>query len=204
MCTEPQFIMKELQGEELIAIYSKYSPLHFPADELKPAERIRQLIKDGIYRGYGLFLQNPDKSTALELTGYACLIQLPGHHTMLLDYYAILKEYRSHGIGSIFMKHLKQSNPFVDGIFMETENPDFAANETERAVRNKRNAFYLRNHARFTTMLSTLFGVHYKILYMPFAADYPDTYLHKELQEIYLHMFTRKHYATQVFLSEPL
>ncbi len=191
-------IIKKLTDEEIIHIYSTHSIRHFPADERKPLSSIERMLKDGIYTGYGLY----EKENNIILC-YAFFTILPDYRNILLDYFAVIEEYRSHGIGSLFLQQMKDSVTDYDGFLIETEDPDYASHEKELAIRNKRIAFYHANGCVFTGILAEVFGVHYRILYFPILSTPPLETLFTDFDAIYQHMVSRKNYNTQVTICMP-
>lgn len=185
---------KELPAEEVIRIYSTIAPLHFPKAELKPVENVKNYLENGLYTGYG-FYENET------LLAYALFLILPKERKLLLDYYAVLEEYRNDGIGSAFLRSLQTTLTSADGIYIESENPDYAKNEQEKAIQEKRIDFYHRNGAIFTGVLSTLFGVPYRVLYLPLSKkDLID--FHQEIDLIYQTMFSPEIYVRKVALKK--
>lgn len=198
-------ICRHLTAEEIIDIYANTAVRHFPPAEYKPVENVRKYLQNGLYIGYGFFRQNT-------LTAYALFLILSAKEIsseaqarpakLLLDYYAVLEEYRNTGVGSAFLQQLRKEITFADGFYIESENPDEAVNEKDRTVRTKRIAFYDRNGAVDTGIRSTLFGVPYRILYLP-AADctvHGKDGFFTELDSIYHTMFSPKVYAEKVKL----
>lgn len=153
--------LRELSAEALTEIYHQYMTADFPEDELKPLERILYTMETGLCCAYGIYEQN-------ELRGYAIFIVPDGQRFGLLDYLAVLKEYRGTGVGHIFFELvgdvLAARYPAMDGFFIESENIEFAADEKERRTREKRISFYRQNDCVMTTLGSRLFGVDYSIL----------------------------------------
>lgn len=190
--------IQKLTHDELLRIYGAYSPLYFPSNELKPVSTVEWLLEKQIYHAYGFY----DKE---QLLAYACMIQIPGHATVLLDYYAVLEQYRSSGIGGLFLQQLTQTLCELDGIYIESENPDYALDEADKELRLRRIAFYEKNGAYKTGLLSCLFDVDYCVLFLPCAAPAAlateDHY--SNLDAIYLKMFPAKHYAAKVRITKP-
>lgn len=170
--------MRQLTKADIINIYTGPAERHFPEDERKPLPIIETLYEKGHYEGLGLY----DKDT---LTAYAFFIKIPGQSAMLLDYYAVMEQHRSNGMGSFFLSKMVEFYADKDGIILETEDPKEAADEKEKNIRNKRNAFYLRNNADFTDTQSILFGVKFNILYLPIAKEQDNEKIHTELENIY-------------------
>lgn len=174
-----KYYIKELTREQAVAIYRDIAPAHFPDDELKPVSTIEYLYDCNAYLGLGLFENTcaTDTNTATSetedtasyeyLLGYALFLTPPGLDTILLDYYAILEEYRDLGFGSIFLQGMKSHFKDIAGILIETEDPAYASNEEEALLRSRRNAFYYKNGAHSTGIACTLFGVPFQIQFMP-------------------------------------
>lgn len=199
--TEQDIDMKILTIEEILTIYTSHSVRHFPENERKPVSSIRRMAAEGIYTGYGLYLhENP-----AGLLGYAFFTVLSDQNCCLLDYFAIMENYRSHGIGSLFLKYIKTSFQDIPGFLIESEDPDYAENASEYSIRCKRLAFYERNGAAFTGIRASVFGVPYRLLFFPLhtevipAADA----VHSDFCSIYRRMVSPKSYETQIYISLP-
>ncbi len=162
------YTCKELSAEEIIDIYSNTVVLHFPKAELKPIENVKKYLEKGLYAGYGFFENG-------RFLAYAFFLILRKERKLLLDYYAVLPEYRNDSIGSAFLQSLKNTLSCADGIYIESENPDYAKDKVEQIIREKRIAFYHRNGAVSTNVLSTLFQVPYRILYLPLLQEGKNT-----------------------------
>ena len=202
-------MLKELNVKEFTDIYNTFMITDFPKDELKPLERMIHTIQTGLSSAYGLY-ENDD------LRAYAVFIVPEGQPYGLLDYLAVVKEYRSTGIGHRFFAliedTLKENYPLLKGFFIESENIDFAKNEQEREIRRRRIAFYKKNGCKSTRLGSRLFGVTYSILIYDFAQNQQtaDTITafgetearHKALDTVYRAMFKKHHYENEVSLWE--
>jgi len=198
---EKTHFCRKLSAGEIVRIYSTIAPLHFPKAELKPIENVKKYLEQGLYIGYGFF----ENETLL---AYALFFLVPKERKLLLDYYAVLEKYRNDGIGSAFLLSLRTTLSCADGIYIESEDPDFAKTGQEKEIREKRIAFYQRNDAAFTGILSTLFDVPYRILYLPLLKDekqntasdrIPDFY--QDINVIYHTMFSPNVYAKNIILK---
>ena len=201
----------KLTKEEIIAIYSTHSVRHFPADERKPVSSIERMASEGIYTGYGLYSSKyPDEAgkqmasseLGRNLLGYAFFTVLPEQQTCLLDYFAVMENYRSHGIGSLFLQHMKSSPAPYNGFLIESEDPDYAKGEAELSIRRKRLDFYEKNGALPTGIKATVFGVPYCLLFFPLqGANLPDKEtLCQHFSNIYRRMVAPCHYETNVHI----
>lgn len=186
-----------LTGQQLLSVYGELAPQHFPADELKTVGVIETLLSRGAYEGLGLF----DCGTAGEpgkLLSYALFLKPPGASAVLLDYYAVLQEYRSLGLGSVFLEGMKQCFPGAEGILLETEDPDAASCGEERSLRCRRNGFYVRGGARVTGVRCTLFRVPFRILYLPISRQLTDGQVQARLDAVYRFMLPEPLYSQNV------
>lgn len=199
--------MRELSEEQMTATYQRYMVADFPQDELKPLDRILYMIKTGLCCAYGLYDNEKDGG---ELRGYATFIVPNGLRYGLLDYLAVLKEYRGTGIGHSFFHlvgaTLSARYPALRGFFIESEAVAFAADARERRIREKRISFYVQNKCLMTTLGSRLFGVTYSVLLYDFysgtrnAASTEDMASIDDLDAIYRAMFSEHHYKQDVEL----
>ncbi len=126
----------------------------FPKSELKPLCSVVWYCLRGRYRCYTLTHEG-------EARGYAMLF-LPGDGgEKLIDYLAVFKKDRGRGYGSELLRLLRErEGPTV----LESEDPDFSHGDADRAVREKRLAFYFRAGYTVRPFKVKLFGVEFLIL----------------------------------------
>ena len=126
--------IEKLAPSQIREIYTGPAVRHFPADERKPVAAIEKLLEDGMYIGLGMFEagRSTDESEEGPLMAYALFTKAADDY-VLLDYYAVLEEYRSDGVGSIFIKEMDKHLEGVHGMLLETEDIDSAADEEEYA-----------------------------------------------------------------------
>ena len=151
---------ERLDEESIRYVYKTYMKIDFPRSELKPLKSILSLIQQKRGEGYGFY----DKD---ELTGYAFLIKAPSGRAYLIDYLAVLPSLRDRGYGSACLSALQNileekntlhskllgtgenmestANEREYTIMVESEDPSFAADETEKQVRRRRIRFYEKN-----------------------------------------------------------
>lgn len=191
--------LRELSAKQMTEVYNQYMVIDFPQDELKPLERILHTMKTGLSCAYGIYEED-------ELRGYAVLVVPDGLRYGLLDYLAVIKEYRGAGIGHIFFElvgdTLSARYPALRGFLIESEDIAFAANDKERQIRERRIAFYQQNHCAMTTFGSRLFGVDYSILVYDFDKREDAKVTLEDLDSVYLAMFPKHHYENNVSLWE--
>ncbi|NLL80210.1 MAG: hypothetical protein GX234_10600 [Clostridiales bacterium] len=194
-----QLTLQEFTLNELLSIYEIYGTQFFPADELKPSAAIKRLYEQGTYRGFGLYHTAPDRY----LAGYALFVCSPALSGALLDYYAVLPQYRNDGIGGLGLSLLQKQFTDTSGIYIESENPAYAHTDAEREIQNRRIGFYERNGAKKTGAKSRLFGVSYEILYLGCQNAFHSIPAEQHVQNvdaIYRAMFSEKHYREDVVL----
>lgn len=170
--------VKVFDRETLIQVYETLAVVDFPKSELKPLGIILNAYDLGQYEGLGLYRGS-------ELTAYALYVKYQDQNSLLLDYYAVLADYRMHGLGSVFLEKMQDYYKDWDGILIETENPAMAEDEAQRRIRERRNHFYQENGGQLTQIASQIYGVDYQIFYLPIKAEKPEERICQELIAIY-------------------
>lgn len=152
------FYCRILEKNEIEEIYKNHMKKDFPKDELKPLSMIIRSIDNGNYSCYGLFENE-------ELFGYACFVSLKkdGKIYCLLDYFAVLCDRRDKGIGSEFLRILREKFTDTEIFLCESEDIKNSFGE-ELNTRQRRISFYLRNDFVDTTVRANVFGVDYILL----------------------------------------
>ncbi len=198
--------IRELSLEEARQIYTEAAVRHFPADELKPFHKIEMMWHQGAYMGLGIYAKTvaldskTDRGSGSEfqsglakgldsglyrLAGYALFVKAFDSNILLIDYLAVLEDFRQCGVGSIFLGKIKEYFRKYDGMLIETEDIRYAHDDAEQSVRQRRNAFYDRNGAVVTGFYSQVYGVPYEIRYLPFAGEYDENKCREALELIY-------------------
>ena len=124
----------------------------FPKEERKPFSLILQKQKEG--KVEILYIEK-------ENNFFGLMILAKDNDNILLDYFAIKKEYQSQGIGSNSLKLLfnKYKNK---NIIIEIESTKI--NSNNQILRQKRKNFYLRNNFKIQDFCVNLFSVEMEIL----------------------------------------
>ncbi|MEY8427261.1 GNAT family N-acetyltransferase [Lachnospiraceae bacterium 46-15] len=184
-------MLKELSREEMRTLYYERMQGDFPPAELKPWKRIAEMLGEGIYFAYGFCEEG-------RIIAYAFFVVQGA--SVLLDYYAVSQEARGTGIGSRFLRLLKEELRRKDicTLIAEVENPDFAKSEAEREERKRRIRFYEKNGLILTEFCSCLFGVEYRIMYFPVQDGAGGIWA--ALDRIYHAMFDEKYFGREVML----
>ena len=185
-------IVKKLGKEEIEQIYDLYMVKDFPDDELKPCAYILRSVE----KGYGFILGIYEGDV---LSAYGVFVHTD--HWALLDYFALVSGKRGTGIGhqvmEIFGDYIRGHFPKIKGIFIESENVDFAVTDADKETRKRRISFYLSCGAIKTGIGSNLFGVEFDILFYETNGQtgYNETV---SLDEVYRLMFLPEHYEKRV------
>ncbi len=145
---------KKATLSEIEEIYYTHMKNDFPPAELKPLNAIKYSVEKGWYTVYLAYDDSGVK-------GYAFIASC-GDKIGFLDYFAVVKDYRSTGIGTEFFKKLAQLSD-SDCILLETESVESAKNEEEIVTRKRRIAFYRRSGCVNTGCMYNVFGVEYNV-----------------------------------------
>lgn len=177
------YTIKDLTKEQMAEIYEKWIHEHFPVNEIKPLKHIYRMWERDAYCALGMY-------DGEELVGYAFFAMVPGRDMLLLDYLAVLGNYRNLGAGSTFLQRMGQclaeyKGVSYKGILIETENVEYAQDDEEREIRRKRDEFYERNGAIRTDVIGEVYGVHYAIWNLPISESAGFEECREQLKEIY-------------------
>lgn len=187
--------IRQLDLQQIREVHQNYLVNDFPIEEQKPLELIESLVNKGVYICYGLYNEEI-------LVAYAFFCKGGDSNCILLDFLAVIGEYRSYGYGSEFLKLMQQTLTEYDGIIFEVESGRSAKNSEEKLTCERRLEFYHRNGVRDTDNYCAFFGVDMIIMYMPLLKDIDDDSIGKALDEIYHIMFTEEVYSANVKLRK--
>ena len=148
--------LKTLDAGELTRLYNTELVNAFPPSELKPLKSMLNLMEQNRYEALGLYDEQG-------LHGYALTWLEPGIPFALLDYFGTLEGQRGSGLGTKMLDLLAHHYRDYRGIFGEAEGA-FASDPAEKALQERRLAFYERNGFRYGGYDCALFGVHYRTL----------------------------------------
>lgn len=178
-----------LNKRELEVVYRARMIHDFPKSELKPLHAMRRLMDLGRYEPLAVVEGG-------SLVGYAMMWLPEGPGGALLEYFGVLPERRSRGIGSRILDLLAER---YGGLFGEAEAPD-SDDPAENDLRRRRLAFYERNGFRVLDYECALFGVRFNCLYRgPETDDRAVEALHRGVYAAY---FSPKH--MERFVQLPL
>ena len=132
-------------------VFDVHMARDFPADEIKPWAIMEKLYLDGCYDMLAAVADG-------EMVGYAWQFR-PGSDVLLIDYLAVLPQYRGRGIGSGMLRALSEYYP--QKLILESEYPLEAP---DRKMAERRLGFYARAGFELSDVQVRLFGVRFHIL----------------------------------------
>lgn len=194
MQTNETIFLKRLSEKEVSDIYESHTIHDFPEEERKPLSSILNLMQRNIYLCYGLFEKQ-------ELRAYAYFIV--NQDLLMLDYFAVCRQYRNGGYGSRFLSLLKRECSDFRGVILEVESPDYAADERSFDRCNRRIRFYQRNGVMKTKVTSCTFDVEYDIMYLPCRETCSDEQVGKELLAVYQNILSPKMFREKLHVRFP-
>ncbi|MCC8076501.1 MAG: GNAT family N-acetyltransferase [Clostridiales bacterium] len=180
---------RRLTRPEWTTLYYEQMERDFPPSELKPLELLATLEDRGVNTLWGAYWGET-------LTGYYVLAQAPGNPALLLDYLAVLPQFRGTGFGGEILRHLRQTLPEGCYLLIESEDPQGAANPADLSIRERRVAFYRRNGAALSSVTVWLFGVEYVLLTLGAAPSAEQT--SADYQALYRHMLPEDRFRDNV------
>ncbi len=186
-------VLRRLTLPEMADIYRRYMTEAFPQEELKPMKRIEEMYEAGIYQGYGLF--DKEEQTLL---AYGYFVENPKTGDRLLDYLAVPEKLRGKGYGSRFLSRLPQMTQGAHVLLFEIEHPEKCGNPAERALRENRQHFYLKNGIAKTEVDACVFGVEYRILQYRQGEPLSKAEVHEALHRVYQAMFPERWFSKYV------
>lgn len=169
-------IIRPLTIQETEYIFHNHMQQDFAPDEIRPLASIKELMAAGRYHTYGLYEQE-------ELRAYVYFLEENG--TLLCDYFAVCAGGRGKGYGSEALKMIMEACKDKRGILIEVEDPQKADTEEEKQIRLRRIAFYERCGVKMSKVKTWLFGVDYKIMYVPLAEKDFEKCVQKEIASAY-------------------
>ena len=107
-----------LNVEQAQSIYRSQMVRDFPESELKPFASVQGMMTRGLYEPLAFY----DEAGAL--MAYAWQAVLPQCRNVLLDYFAVLPQYRGSGVGTAVLKELAAYYaPRKQSLIIECEHP---------------------------------------------------------------------------------
>lgn len=180
-------MLKKITYDEAAEIYKRWLVKHFPANEVKPLINIKNMWEISGYEAYCLYEDN-------HLIGYAYLCQKPSDNYILLDYLAIIDEYRGKGYGSKILSGLKEIYSDLRAVIIETEDLNKAETPAETLERTRRDRFYTGNGIIKSGITATVYSADYRVWYMPIGEPVSEEDLEAAYDRIYEFMLSDKGY----------
>lgn len=115
-------------------IYAYYLAI-FPEEERKSLRKIQEAYKRGYVKIIKIMSQN-------QFVGFMTVNRVKENGYIILDYLAILPEYRENQFGTKALKLLFEEEKACRGILVEIEKVGLGKNEKDNLVRQKRKNFY--------------------------------------------------------------
>lgn len=168
-------MIRLMTQNELNEIYQNHMIHDFPDDERKPlsiiASRYKKnqniclvYLENDVIMGYGIF--------------EFC------NHCLLMDYFAILPEFRNRGKGTQFLKEMKQYFNEWDALFVESE---CAFDE----VSQRRLNFYQNSDFFLSGIQVHLYHVDYEVLVLPIKKEIHKNEIRSKMDEIYAKIYPK-------------
>lgn len=183
----------KLTDKQITQIYNEHMIYDFPKEELKPLDRIIETMRSGLCEAIAMY----DEEKVLS---YAVLIVPQKGEYVLLDYFAVVRECRSMGIGREMFEEIKlyfsKHSKIVAGMFIECESEESSKTEGEKENRKRRISFYSKCGCNMTSLRANLFGVEYVITFCVFV-EAPVPVL-QDLELLYSQMFKKNHFDNRV------
>lgn len=189
-------VIKVLSREQREKVFNEHLVKDFHKSEVKPLELIEQLIEEGKYLCYGVFMEKEE-----DLLGYAYFarIELNKKPIMVLDFFAVVARARSRGLGSSILKVLKHSlSEKCIVILAEVENPTYGQDDEDKKLRNRRISFYHRNGLKTTKVLSRVFENEYQIMVLNIENQLTDEEVKESMKMTYISLYGQEFYDNNI------
>lgn len=149
-------MLKKIKFKEFKDLYRKHIVQDFPSSERPNLEGFRRRI---IKYNEQVFIYEENEIEK----GYCIIADLDEY--ILVSFLAVYKETRGQGIGTKILKEIEEKYSNKKGIILEVENPEFAENEKEKNIQEKRIKFYQKSNFKIVPNLNVkLFMVNFKIM----------------------------------------
>ncbi len=165
--------------EEIKYIYNKYMIKDFPDDEIPEYERFLEHSKKELYNAY-LYKKNGQN--------VAYFITVEENNNVLITHLAVIEEFRSKGIGKIFLEEVKEYLANKNILIVEVEAETRANNDIELEIIKRRKKYYTKaEFKQCENMKYVLCNVDYDILiYTPNSSNnYNNIEIKKIIENLY-------------------
>lgn len=171
-------MIRKASLEESKLIYTENMEKDFPDDEIPDYNRFVKLTEDNVHDVYLYSSNNQDA---------AYFITVENNNNILITHLAVMKEFRSKGLGKILLEEIKKFFKDKNILIVEVEAESRANNEEELDIINRRKRYYLNlGFVQCKNMSYILYNVDYDILtYTPNNREYEPQEIKKIMEEIY-------------------
>ena len=178
-------MLRQIKFKEFKYLYRKHIVRDFPKSERPNLEGFRKRIlknKEEVY----IFEEDGIEK------GYCIIKQLQEY--ILVAFLAVYTEYRGKGIGTKILKEVQEKYSNKKGILLEVENPEFAKNDKEKNIQEKRIKFYEKSNFEIVKNLKVkLFMVNFKIMVYQMQNCQINNYeIAEEIKKFYNSIFNKK------------
>lgn len=161
MTTPSKWRLRQLREDELDALYTTRIEKDFPSAERPNLAAMHRHMREGLQ---DIFIMSGNG----EDVAYAVCAEENG--LALITLLAVYPGLRGGGYGTLLLTLLAAQYANRRGILLEVENPAQAADEADRATREKRIAFYLRaGYVPLEGIEHESFGVSLLLMVLPLA-----------------------------------
>lgn len=183
----------ELSKTERKNVYNKYMLNDFHKSEVKPFDMIEDLIEQRHYKCYGFFKND-------ELFGYAYFIK--AKDSILMDYLAVSPKYRCKGLGSRFLKIIKNTfKSKYSSLLAEIENTRYALSKEDKFNRERRVSFYLKNGFNISNIETCVLKDQYTIIKLNLDRELKDEEIYSEVKTVYKTIFGEEYFKNNIMVS---
>lgn len=170
-------MIRKASLEEAKLIYTKNMEKDFPEDEIPDYNKFVKLTEKNIH---DVYLYNNNNSDV------AYFITVEKDNNILITHLAVIKEYRSKGIGKVLLEEIKKHFKDKNILIVEVEAESRANNKEELDIINRRKRYYSNLGLVQCRMSYILYNVDYDILtYSPNNRTYEPKEVKKIIEEIY-------------------
>ncbi len=127
--------IRQMDITELKEIYERITQ-DFAEGEYPPFVNLKRHFENNIQKGWILVVDGRDTAYSI------CAEGADGY--VLISFFAVYKEYRKNGLGTLFLDKLKEIYSEAQGIIVEVEKVEEALHQEEVTIRERRLEFYRR------------------------------------------------------------
>ena len=164
--------------EEAEKLYKECIEKDFPDDEIPSYNQFVKLTQENIHT---IYLYKQDNQNV------AYFITVECNNNILISHLAVIKEFRSKGIGKILLEEIEKYFTGKNILIVEVEAESRANNEEELDIIKRRKKYYLNlGFKQCMNMSYVLYNVEYDILtFSPDQKEYTGQEIKKIIEEIY-------------------